>query len=206
MLLGATGLVGQHALRLALADTRIDQVIAPVRRSLPQHSKLLAPIFDFEALDEDASWWSVDAVICALGTTIAAAGSQAEFYRVDHYYPIACARAARRHGATVFVLNSAKGADVTSRFFYSRVKGEVERDLAGLDFVSLTIVQPGLIGGERKEFRTGERLATIALKLLTPILPRAWHINPADKIAAAMIEAAAAAEPGRHVVASSELL
>ncbi|MDR6831646.1 uncharacterized protein YbjT (DUF2867 family) [Bosea sp. BE271] len=206
MLLGATGLVGQNALQLALADSRIDQVVAPTRRPLSEHPKLLAPIIDFENLDDEADWWSVDAVICALGTTIKTAGSQAGFYRVDHDYPLACAQLALRHHAKAFVLNSAIGADVTSRFFYNRVKGEVERDIAGLNFASLTIVRPGLIGGERQEFRRGERLALVALRLLSPMLPRGWRINPADKIAAAMLDAAVAAKPGRHVISSAELV
>lgn len=206
LLLGATGLVGQNALKLALADDRIKQVIAPVRRPIPQHPKLDAPIVDFEKLNDGASWWSVDAVICAIGTTMKAAGSRKQFYRIDHDYPLTFARVARRNGATAFVLNSAAGADETSRFFYNRVKGEIERDIANLDFPSLTIVRPGLIGGERREFRTGERLLEVVLRITGPILPRAWRINPAEKIASAMIEAAVAAIPGKHIVTSAELL
>jgi uncharacterized protein YbjT (DUF2867 family) len=205
MIVGSTGLVGRHALRLALADTRIERVTAPVRRPAAEHPKLLAPVVDFDALPVDASWWNVDAVICALGTTMRVAGSQEAFRRVDHDYPLAVARLARQHGAMTFVLNSAMGADAGSRIFYSRVKGEVERDLATLGFTSLTFVRPGLIGGERDEFRAGERMATVALRALHPLLPRRWRINPAEHIARAMIDAATRAEPGVHVVASDAL-
>ena len=38
LLAGATGLVGGHVLAQALADPRIDAVIAPVRRALPAHA------------------------------------------------------------------------------------------------------------------------------------------------------------------------
>jgi len=206
MLVGATGLVGQQALQLALADERIDEVIAPTRRPLPRHPKLIAPIVEFERLPEDALWWSVDAVICALGTTMRTAGSREAFYRVDHDFPLSVARLTRRNGATAFVLNSAMGADAASRIYYSRVKGEVERDIAELLFLSLTIVRPGLIGGERQEFRTGERLAASVLRILDPVLPRAWRINPADKIAGAMIQAAVAATPGTTILTSAKLL
>lgn len=206
MLVGATGLVGQHALQRALADERIDEVVAPARRLLPQHQKLIAPIVEFEQLPEDASWWAVDAVICALGSTMRTAGSKEAFYRVDHDFPLTVARLTRRNGATAFVLNSAVGANAVSRVYYSRVKGEVERDIAELDFPSLTIVRPGLIGGERQEFRSGERLATSVLRILDPVLPHAWRINPADKIAAAMIEAAVAAKPGTTILTSTKLL
>lgn len=205
MLVGATGLVGSHVLRLALAENRVSQVIAPVRRALPAHPRLLAPVVDFEALPEEPSWWAADAVICALGTTLRTAGSQEAFYRVDHDYPLTIARRAREHGTMTYVLNSAIGADNGSRFFYNRVKGETERDLATLGFRSLTYVRPGLIGGDRQEFRAGERLATIVLHLIGPALPRQWRINPAERIAAALIDAAVVGNPGVHVVASAEL-
>lgn len=205
LLAGATGLVGGHVLAQALADPRIDAVVAPTRRALPAHPKLLAPTVDFEALPDDAPWWAADAAICALGTTIGKAGSQEAFRRVDHDYQLAIAKLASRHGTPAFVLNSALGADAASRIFYNRVKGELERDLAGLDFASLTFVRPGLIGGARSESRPAERAALVLLGILGSLLPRAWRINPAERIAAAMIEAAVAAKPGTHVVTSAEL-
>lgn len=206
LLAGATGLVGSHVLAQALADPRIDAVIAPTRRALAAHPKLLAPTVDFEVLPEEAPWWAADGAISALGTTIGKAGSQDAFRRVDYDYQLAVAKLASRHGTPAFVLNSALGADPASRIFYNRVKGELERDLAGLDFASLTFVRPGLIGGERREVRTAERAALTLFGILGPVLPRAWRINPAQHIAAAMIEAAIAAKSGTHVVTSAELV
>lgn len=205
LLVGATGLVGQHVLARALEDARVEAVVAPTRRALHQHAKLLAPIVDFDRLPADAEWWSADAVICALGTTIRTAGSQAAFRRVDHDYPLAVASLAKAHGATTFVLNSAMSADPTSRFFYSRVKGEVERDLAALKFRSLTLVRPGLIGGQRSETRPAERAGSAILGLLGPVLPKALRINPAQRIAQVMFDAALAGLPGTRVIRSAEL-
>lgn len=192
-------------LGLALADARIESVAAPVRRTLPPHPKLLAPIVDFEALPESAAWWRADAVICALGTTMRSAGSRQAFRRVDHDYTLAIARLARASGAPTFVLNSAMGADRSSRFFYNRVKGEVEVDIEGVGFLSLTIVRPGLIEGRRHEHRPAERLAVAAFGALDPILPRSLRINPATVIAHVMVEAALAARPGKRLVGSKEL-
>lgn len=206
LLFGATGLVGRHVLAQALANDTVATVTAPVRRALPTvHDKLLAPVVDFDALPEDAAWWRADAVVCALGTTMRIAGSRDAFRRVDHDYPLAVARLAHRHGTPTYVLNSAMGADSGSRFFYSRVKGEVEHALAAVGFRSLTFVRPGLIEGDREEFRSGERFALVALRALDPVLPRQWRRNPADVIAAALLEAAVAATPGVHVVASDRL-
>jgi len=205
LLVGSTGLLGRHVLAQALAHPEIETVITPVRRAAISHPKLLAPVVDFDALPKDATWWRADAVICTLGTTMRAAGSQQMFRRVDYDYPLAVARLARRHGTPTYVLNSAIGADSASRFFYNRVKGELERDLAGIGFRSLTFVRPGLIGGQREEFRLGERLALLTLGVLGPALPRRWRRNPADRIALKLIEAALEAVPGTHVVSSGEM-
>src|SRR3954454_8412844 len=95
LLVGATGLVGRQVLDLALADARVEAVVAPTRRPLPDQPKLLAPAVDFARLPEDADWWRADATICALGTTMRVAGSKDAFRRVDYDYPLAGARIAR---------------------------------------------------------------------------------------------------------------
>ncbi|MCG6119365.1 MAG: NAD(P)H-binding protein [Blastomonas sp.] len=205
LLSGATGLTGRIVLARALADPRIVHVVAPTRSPLSPHAKLTNPIVDHDALPQDASWWACDAVICALGTTRTKAGSDAAFTRVDHDYPLAIARIARAHGAKAFALISAIGADAGSRLLYNRTKGAVEASIAALDYPSYTIVRPGLIGGERKEFRLAERVSEAILRVLGPGLPRGWRISPAENIAQALIEAAVAAPPGRHVIAAGQL-
>lgn len=206
ILAGATGLVGRHVLARALADPRVTHVVAPTRRPLPAHPNLDAPLVDFDALPADAAWWRADAVICALGTTMKTAGSRDAFRRVDHDYPLAIADLARRHGTPVYVLNSAMGADARSRVFYNRVKGELESALRTRGFSSLTLVRPGLIGGDRDERRLGETLATHVLRTLHPLLPRKWRINPAERIADALLDAALDPPAGVHVVASDALV
>lgn len=203
---GATGLVGMQVLQQLLEHPQVRQVVAPTRRPLPSaHAKLLNPLVDFERLPVDADWWAVDAAICTLGTTMKQAGSRAAFRRVDHDYPLQVARCVREHGARAFALNSAMGADAASRFFYNRVKGELEEELQRLHFASLTLVRPGLIGGQRAAPRAGEALASRLLTTLHPLLPRRLRINPAQCIARALVQAAVQAAPGRHVVASDRL-
>ncbi|WP_394000083.1 NAD(P)H-binding protein [Luteimonas sp. WGS1318] len=205
ILAGATGLVGRHVLARALAEPRVHRVVAPTRRPLPAHPKLDAPVVDFDHPPEDADWWHADTVICALGTTMKTAGSRAAFRRVDHDYPLTFARLAQRHGTPTYVLNSAMGADARSRVFYNRVKGELEAELRALGFTSLTLVRPGLIGGDRDERRLGETLATHVLRTLHPLLPTKWRINPAERIADALLAAALDAPAGVHVIGSDAL-
>jgi uncharacterized protein YbjT (DUF2867 family) len=205
LLVGSTGLVGQQVLGLALADPRVAEVVALVRRPLRDHPKLRAPVVDFERLPQDAGWWHAGAVICTLGTTMRVAGSQGAFRRVDKDYPLAVARLARQHGTPAFVLNSSMGADPSSRFFYTRVKGEVEQELSSLGFRSLTILRPGLIGGQRRERRPAEMAGGLVLGLLGPVLPRRLRINPAARIASAMVDAAVAAVAGQRIIESADL-
>ena len=206
LLAGSTGLVGRHVLGLALDEPSISQVVTPVRRASAAHPKVLAPVVDYEHLPYDAPWWHADAVICTLGTTMQTAGSREAFRRVDHDYPLAVARLAKQHGAPTYVLNSAIGADSASRFFYNRVKGEVELNLESIGFTSLTFVRPGVIGGQRDEFRTGERVLVSALTLLGSVLPPRWQVNPALRIAQALLDAALQPVPGVHVITSEHLI
>jgi uncharacterized protein YbjT (DUF2867 family) len=205
LVVGATGLVGHHVIAKALADSRITRIVAPTRRPLAAHAKLDNPLVDFGRLPAGADWWDVDGVICALGTTRAKAGSDQAFRVVDHDYPLAVARLARKHGASRFALNSSVGANARSKLLYPRTKGEVEEALKAMGFQSLTVVRPGLIGGDRDEFRLGERIATAVLGILGPVLPRSYRISPADRIADALIEAAVTGAPGVHLIGSAEL-
>lgn len=205
LLLGATGLVGSHVLEAALADPRITAVTAPTRRPLPSRPGLSAPVLDFDSLPQDPALWTVDAVICALGTTIKTAGSRERFHRVDHDIPLEIARLAKAHGARTFVLNSAKGADVKSLFFYSRVKGETEQDILGLGFERTVLVRPGLIDGPRPEPRPMEKWAGKVLSVLGPLLPSSMKANPPEAIASAMLAAAVSSAPGVTIVPSQDL-
>jgi uncharacterized protein YbjT (DUF2867 family) len=206
LIAGATGLVGRQALALALSDARIGQVVAPTRRPLPAHAKLQNPVVDFDALPADADWWRVDAALCALGTTIRDAGSQAAFRRVDVDYVVAVANCARNAGARSFALNSSLGADPASGSFYLRCKGEAEEAVKGLGYPSLTVVRPSVIGGERERRRPMEHLSMRLLRAFAPLVPKRYRVAEAGAIAVAMIDAVLAAEPGCATIESERLV
>lgn len=205
LLAGSTGLVGQAALALALADGRVGTVIAPTRRALRPHPKLLNPVVDFERLDPDADHWRADAMICALGTTLREAGSRAAFRRVDFDYPLTLARLLHRHGAQTLAVTSAAGARPDSRIFYSRTKGELEQALAACGFASLTFVRPALLGGDRARRRAGEHLALRVLTALDPMVPARYRVVPATAVAATLLEAVHAATPGVRIIESEAI-
>jgi uncharacterized protein YbjT (DUF2867 family) len=156
---------------------------------------------DFDRLDDHAELFRVDAVFCALGTTMKQAGSRDRFRRVDHDYVLDVARLGAEHGARHFLLVSAIGANAQSRVFYNRVKGEVEEAVSALPYRSVTIVQPSLLLGDRTEVRRGE---TIGEKLAF-LLPRRYKPVKATAVAAALVRAAREDRAGRRVVASAEI-
>lgn len=204
MLVGGTGAVGQEVLRLALADGRVSRVIAPTRRPLPSHPKLTNPLVDFSALAADAPWWSVDAVICTLGTTIKVAGSPLAFAAIDRDLPVQVARLAQQAGATRFALNSSLGASLSGNF-YLRTKAEAEQGIRDLKYRRLVIVRPSLIDAQRTQPRFAERAGLLAAKLLRPLVPRRYRPVKAQSIARALLDGVMRSAAGEQIVESEEL-
>jgi uncharacterized protein YbjT (DUF2867 family) len=91
------------------------------------------------------------------------------------------------------------GASPSSRIFYSRVKGEVERDLGLLSLPKLHIFRPSLLLGNRMEHRKGERFGAAVMKGLKPLMRgplRKYRAIQADTVARAMIAAAGQRDGG----------
>jgi uncharacterized protein YbjT (DUF2867 family) len=199
LIAGAHGLVGSRLLDLLLAHDAWTTVVAPVRRALPvSHPKLAAPLVDFEHLDRFEPDTRIDDVFCCLGTTIAKAGSEAAFRRVDHDYVVSLARLASRIGAKHFVMVSALGASSGSRVFYNRVKGEAESAVLGLGLPRTTILRPSLLAGDRTESRPAERAGLLFAKLVGPLMVgglRRYRAVDAGDVAAAMLAATLAGTP-----------
>ena len=194
LLLGATGLVGSHCLHLLLPDTAYARVRVLVRRPLGQrHPRLEAHQVDFDRLEENAGLFAVDDVYSCLGTTMARAGSEAAFRRVDHDYPVQAGELAVANGAEQYMMVSAIGADPQSRIFYNRVKGEAEAAVKRLPFRAVWVLRPSLLLGDRQELRVGERLASAVSRPLAPLLVgrfRRYRPIDAEAVAQAMIRLA----------------
>lgn len=204
LLLGATGAVGQQVLAAALADARFAGITAPTRRPLPAQPKLNNPVVDFAALPPDAPWWACDAVICALGTTIKVAGSQAAFAAVDRDLAILTAGLARTAGATRMALNSSLGASLKGNF-YLRTKAEAEAGIRALGFPVYTIVRPSLIDAERETPRPGEQIGLMVARVFRPLIPRRYRPVKARRIAHALIEGVLKDKAGEEIIESEHL-
>lgn len=210
LIAGATGLVGGHLLRLLLGHPSYEQTIALVRRPIDvSDDKLLQRVVDFERLEETSGDWEADDVFLCLGTTIAVAGSRERFCRVDHDYTVEVARLAKKRGAVRVGLVSSIGAAVRASSFYLRVKGETERDVEALGFESLEVARPSLLLGDREEKRRGEAAGIAVTKAMSFAMVgglRGYRPIGADRVAAALLRAVLAGEPGRHVHAYDSIL
>jgi uncharacterized protein YbjT (DUF2867 family) len=196
--------VGRQLVRRLAADESWREVRALVRRPLGaelSRSNVVSISVDYERLNPAPHWAQASHVFCALGTTMRQAGSREAFRRVDLDYPVALGRATLASGVRHFLLVTAVGASPNSRFFYNRVKGEVEAAITQLGFRSVTIARPSLLLGPRPEPRLGERVGRI-LGLLSP---QRWRPVQAAQVARALIEAAKRDLPGVRILENSEL-
>lgn len=198
---GATGLVGGAFVRLA---GEADYPLTAVgRRDVEGVAAAIRTDFSAPLALPPAA-----VALCALGTTMATAGSRAAFKAVDHDAVLHFARAARTAGIRHFIVISAVGADARSSVFYSRVKGETERGLAALGFARLDILRPGLLLGHREEHRPGEAL----LRRLDPALRRLfigplsrYAGIPASNVAAAMLALCSRGRAGSYIHHNADL-
>jgi uncharacterized protein YbjT (DUF2867 family) len=170
LILGSTGLVGSRLLDLMLQDVKVERIHLISRRSSGiDHQKITEYLAPLDKMEKFENAFSVDVCFCCLGTTIKKAGSKKSFEKIDYGLPLLAGKIAKKNNVPSFVLVSALGASCSSSFFYSRVKGNLERDLKELKFQNLHIVRPSLIIGKRAERRPAEAFAMIGFKLLKPI-------------------------------------
>lgn len=202
LVIGATGLVGAEVVKQLIEDDTVARIVVVARRvpsGLP--AKVEAHAIDFDRLQDHEGLFAVDQIICALGTTIKQAGSQAAFRKVDFEYPLAAARLGLKSGARHFLLVSALGANSRSGIFYNRVKGELEDQLRSLGYRAVTIARPSLLLGKRKEFRLLERLGMV----IGEIIPGRYRPVHATAVARSLAMAAKVDAPGLHIIESDEI-
>jgi uncharacterized protein YbjT (DUF2867 family) len=197
---GATGLIGGFLLKALLDAPDYSRVFVLTRRPLGrEHPKLANRIVVFSRMQEQLKGLTANDAFCAIGTTIADAGSEAAFREADVDAVLLFARAARAAGATRFVVVSSVGADSRSKKFYLRTKGEMEEAVADVGFTSVDILQPSLLLGPRKTLRPLEITGRIFAPLINPLLTgarEAYRAIPAETVGRAMLGAARAGRRG----------
>jgi uncharacterized protein YbjT (DUF2867 family) len=207
VMIGATGLVGSQLLAQLLEDDRFASVISFGRKkSGKSHAKLDEHVVDFDAPSSWSELVKGDVAFSSLGTTIGQAGSKAAQRKVDYDYQFDFAKAAAANGVPTYVLVSSASADPKSMTFYSRIKGELDRDVQALGFERVCIFRPSLLLGERQQSRVGEKVGEALLGAVNAIgIGRKWRGIGGDVVARAMIHSAFRPEKGTKIFTLDEV-
>lgn len=209
LVIGATGLIGKNVVNQLIQNEAYEKITILVRKSSGfSHEKLEEIIVNFDQLEEYEQYFHVNDVFSCLGTTIKVAKTKENFRKVDYDYSVKAAELASKSNAQNFLLISSMGANSHSNIFYSKVKGEVERDVRKLHFEGLFIFRPSLLLGERKEVRLGEKVA----EKISSIMPFLFN-GPFKKykpingvtVAKAMINSALSGTKGEQIIESDSI-
>ena len=224
LIVGASGLVGQHLLSQLLASKNYSQVIALVRKPLDvNHNKLIQKQVDFnnlahnltqltkpnngqEKLDLNEDYLpKIDHVFCTLGSTIKKAGSKSAFKQVDYLYPLLIAKHFYQENASLFCVVTAMAANESSAIFYNQVKGQLESAICDIGYQHLGIFRPSMLSGQRNEYRLGEQFGTLVMNALAFMLPKKYRVIKANKVANAMLAYAEHPPLGITITQSDQL-
>jgi len=191
LIAGGTGLVGGHIVRhpkLSERSSTVEQgefqIVALLRRptkDMPTYVKQVIVDYDkgVDGIKKALEDCHVDVIICAIGSTLRAAGSKEAFSKIEKDIPLALLR----YGQTLttkpqYVFVSSLGADKPFGF-YLETKHAVEEEImtSQLPYV---IARPSLLLGERTEKRIGEQFAQklmpgfFDLLAITPVKHAVW--------------------------------
>ena len=211
LIAGASGLVGSQLLKLLQESSLYDQVHVLTRRPLDLGgSGVTEHVTDLQSLSQRvdglcAEIGRVDDIFCALGTTIRKAGSREAFVRIDHDLVVSLGDCARHLRANRFLVVSSLGANPKSAQFYLQVKGEMESSLSDLNLDQLLIFRPSLLKGDRDDFRPGEAVSNLVMRLFAPVVPAKLQPVAGDVLARAMLRAAGEAQEKLRVYESDEI-
>lgn len=208
VVLGGSGLVGHYLLSELHSAFPEHRIIAITRSPFQAPEGVEVHTIDFAHLQQQASLFAHAYVYIALGTTMAKAGSKEAFRYVDYELVVQTARLAAQQEAVQLHVVSAIGANSRSKFFYNRVKGEMEDALQRLAIPSIYCYHPSILDGPRQERRVGEQTGLQVMKLLAPLMVgRLRNARPihARQVAQAMVHYANAPEQGYHVISSATM-
>ncbi|MFD5830570.1 epimerase [Lentzea sp. NPDC060358] len=202
---GASGMVGQGAVRECLLDPGVTSVVtvgrSPLRTADPKLRHVVHTDFgDLSAIADDLA--GADACFYCMGVTSAGL-SEAEYTPVTHDYAL---EAARVVGGT-YVYVSGEGADAGSKTMWARVKGRTENELLALDR-PVFVVRPGFIQprhGIRSRTRIYRYVYTWSAWLfpvLAKVAPK--FVTSTDQLGRAMVALAGGAHADR-VLRSDEI-
>lgn len=191
IILGASGLTGSIILDKLLIDDRYSTIKIFSRKSIKnKNPKIIEKTGDLLELEKFKDDFTADEVYCCIGTTAKKVPDRKVYKKIDYGIPVKAAKLCIENKIDTFLVISSIGANPKSSVFYSRTKGEMERDVLKENIKNTYILRPSFILGERGEKRFGEAIGVGAAKLFEFILVgklKKYRAITAEKIAGAMI-------------------
>ena len=152
--------------------------------------QFIGDLLELEHFEKD---FTAHEVYCCIGTTKSKTPDKKLYKKIDYGVPVSAAKLAKANAIETFVVISSMGADETSGTFYTKTKGEMERDVQQQNIANTFILRPALIGGDRNEKRSLEKIGLMLFKVIQPLLIgplKKYRIIHAKTIAQAMIHLA----------------
>lgn len=201
ILFGATGMVGQGALRECLLAPDVESVLTIGRTATGQrHAKLReivhTDLTDYAAIESELA--GHDACLFCIGVS-ATGMSEQDYTRITYDVTLAAAQVlARLSPGMTFLYVSGEGTDSTERkrAMWARVKGRTENALLALPLRAV-MFRPGLIRpmhGVKSKTRL-YRVAYAVLWPLFPVLGALGAMTTTERVGRAMLEVARRGAP-----------
>ncbi|WP_339264708.1 epimerase [Paenibacillus sp. FSL R5-0470] len=194
IIFGATGMVGQSALRECLMDDRVQEILTIGRKKTEQqHTKLsqiqLSNVAELSSIEHEITGY--DACFFCLG--VSSAGMKEEEYkRVTYDIALSAGTTlARLNPQMTFVYVSGSGTDSSEkgRSMWARVKGKTENDLLKLPFKDAYMFRPGVIlplYGIQSKTKVYQIFYDV-MKPLYPMLKKLNSVITSEQLGRAMI-------------------
>tara|TARA_B110001450_G_scaffold177077_1_gene165374 strand:- start:24 stop:686 length:663 start_codon:yes stop_codon:yes gene_type:complete len=194
IILGASGLTGSIVLEKLLNDDSYDTIKLFSRKRIDDlPSKVKQYTGDLLAIETFKKDFTGDDIFCCIGTTTKKTPNKTAYKAIDYGIPVAAASLAKANKINTLVVVSSIGANSKSNVFYTRTKGEMERDVLSKKVEYTYILRPSIIDGNRKEQRLGEKIGLNVFKIFQPLFfgkLKKYKITKAEHIAQAMISLA----------------
>nr|WP_239480508.1 NAD(P)H-binding protein [Parashewanella hymeniacidonis] len=207
IVLGATGLIGRNLVAQLANQAEYSKVIAITRRRVEYDFENVSnEVVNFDCLDDFSNIFTGDVLFSCLGTTKKQAGSYEAQRIVDVDYQLKVAQLAAKNKVQHYLLVSSRGANSKSNNPYFQMKGELEEQVIGLNFVRVSIFQPSLLLGERDHFRFGEAIGFYLMPVLK-YLPLLKSYRPIEggEVAEKMVQVSLSSETGKELFKLDEV-
>lgn len=207
-LIGATGLIGSEILNLLVEDPDFTHIRVLVRRLVDiSHPRVEIRLVNFK--DQESFKMAVDGcdvVFCAVGTTTKKVkGNKVAYREVDYDIPVQAAQFGEETGCTHFLVVSSIGADVNSRNFYLRLKGEMESAVLRKNIPAITVFRPSQLLGKRNESRPLENVTQQLMKIFSFAVPARYKAVSGARVAEVMVDVAKNSRSGKRIMENSEI-